>query len=85
MGMEALRRYIQTTNGRVAKALGVKTGRTAPNNLGAQVVGRLSHSQIMALPERQLAPIQNIDPESGEFGGFLFMAGYDGLGDTPLG
>lgn len=83
--MESLKRYLRSLVAVVSRQTGIKPHAIAPKFNGGQQRGSLSHSQILALPEAPLKPIQDMTPGSPTFGEFLYLMGFDGLGTAPLG
>lgn len=83
--MRLIENYADALARLVAKRSGAKSTKVAPQGKGVQAAGKLSHSEIQSLPEDILKPIQDIDPLSPTFGEFYYMAGYDPIGEAPMG
>lgn len=62
------------------RALGTRT--ESPRMLASQRKAEVHTSELMALPEEQLDPIQVLDGPN--LGTFIFMMGYDPPGSAPL-
>jgi hypothetical protein len=81
--MESLRRFRLAH--RKAAARLISANPHSPTMFTDQRAAFDSHSGIKALPAVALEAIQHLDPNSPNFGQFRWMAGFDGLGNAPIG
>lgn len=49
-----------------------------------QKVGELFTNEILQLPATPIGPIQDLNPDSSNYGSFTFMIGQSPLGADPL-
>lgn len=53
--------------------------------MGRQLLFHNSPTKLHLLPSIESTPLQNIDPESEDFGNFIFMVGVDSVdGGAPI-
>lgn len=77
--MDSLAIYRKALNASIVRVDG-----TRPESAVNQTIQKRlkpQYSEVLSLPERYIAPIQDLDPESETFGLFFFMPGVDDLGD----
>ncbi len=81
--MDSLNVYRKALEQSVVKVEGGRPGTAINQSIQKRL--KPQYSEVLSLPERTIAPIQDIDPESETFGQFFFMPDVDPVdGPTPI-
>jgi hypothetical protein len=80
--MEAEKKLRDATQSLSARMLG--TARTQPAFQSGQTDAQTYLEELMKLPNVDAGPVQILNPADGNFGAFIFMAGYSRIGGTDV-